>query len=118
LTDRTQAVRPLPEVVAAAVAGGARAVVLREKDLPRPDRAALAARLRPLLTRAGGVLLCASDAAIAADGVHLASGDPLPVPRPPLVGRSCHTGDDVARAAREGADYATLSPVAASASKP
>jgi thiamine-phosphate pyrophosphorylase len=33
-------------------------------------------------------------------------------------GRSCHSVDDVARAAADGAGYVTLSPVFASASKP
>jgi thiamine-phosphate pyrophosphorylase len=34
------------------------------------------------------------------------------------VGRSCHNADEVARAAAEGCDYITLSPVFATASKP
>ncbi len=45
--------RPLVEVVAAAVAGGVRWVVLREKDLPRAERAALAAELRAILADGG-----------------------------------------------------------------
>ncbi len=35
LTDRRLAARPLLEVVARAADGGARAVILRERDLPR-----------------------------------------------------------------------------------
>ena len=48
LTDRRQseaAGRTLPETVAAAVNAGARAIVLREKDLPPPERRELAEAL-------------------------------------------------------------------------
>ncbi|MCB1259274.1 MAG: thiamine phosphate synthase, partial [Acidimicrobiales bacterium] len=57
LTDRTL-VPPgssLVDTVAAAVAGGARGVVLREKDLPRAERAALAAQLAAVLAPVAGV---------------------------------------------------------------
>lgn len=121
LTDRHQAApRPLVEVVAAAVEGGARSVVLREKDLSRPERARVAAELRAVLTAAGGVLLVASDTTIVADGVHLAADEPFPEQpdRPRLVGRSCHDADEVDRAEAEGCDYVTLSPIFPSPSKP
>ena len=55
-TDRAQARRPLEEIVAGAVDGGARTVVLREEDLPDGERAALAAALRALLEPVGGTL--------------------------------------------------------------
>ncbi len=117
LTDRRQCTRPLPDVVAAAVDGGARLVVLREKDLPDGERAALAGRLHAVLAPAGGLLLLAGPTA-GPDGRHLAAADPMP-PRPAgLVGRSCHDGGEVAVAAAEGAHYATLSPVFPSLSKP
>ncbi len=119
LTDRTQTDgRPLVEVVRAAVAGGARAVVLREKDLPRPERARLATALRAVLAEVDGILLAASDTGLDTDGVHLAANDPFPKVRPRIVGRSCHRPDELRRAAREGCTYATLSPIFASASKP
>src|SRR5439155_83790 len=62
LTDRRQAARPLTEVVSAAVDGGARSVVLREKDLPRSSRLALAPALgvpglAQLVARTGKPLL-------------------------------------------------------------
>lgn len=110
--------RPLVEVVAAAVDGGARAVLLREKHLPVEARAALAAELAALLRPVGGLLLVASDAGIAADGVHLAAADPFPDPAPAIVGRSCHTRADVTAAAAEGCRYATISPIFPTASKP
>jgi thiamine-phosphate pyrophosphorylase len=116
-TDRRQARRPLPDVVAAAVDGGARTVVLREKDLPDGERAALAARLRPLLARAGGRLLLAGGQA-GPDGQHLAAADPWPAAPHGLIGRSCHDAGELAAAETEGCAYATISPVFASTSKP
>ena len=115
LTDRTlTGGRPLVEVVRAAVDGGADTVVLREKDLPHRERAALAARLRQFVP----TLLVASDPTIDADGVHLAATDSLPAAGPAILGRSCHSATELAAAAAEGCRYATLSPVFASASKP
>ncbi|SFL80709.1 thiamine phosphate synthase [Geodermatophilus ruber] len=116
LTDRTRCDRPLRDVVAAAVDAGARAVVLREKDLPADERAALAAELRAVLDPVGGVLVQAGPGG--ADAVHLAAADPFPDPRPRLVGRSCHSAGELARARAEGCDYAFLSPVFPTASKP
>lgn len=118
LTDRHQATRPLVDVVRAAVNGGARAVVMREKDLPRPERARLANQLRPIVADAGAVLVVASDPTIPADGVHLAARDHLPAARPALVGRSCHSPAGLRAAAEEGCDWATLSPIFPSPSKP
>jgi thiamine-phosphate diphosphorylase len=118
LTDRTQtAGRPLLDVVTAAIAGGARAVVLREKDLAARARAELASALAAVLRPVDGMLLVASGPATA-DGVHLAGADPFPVPAPPVVGRSCHSGAELRDAAVEGCAYATLSPIFRSASKP
>jgi thiamine-phosphate pyrophosphorylase len=152
VTDRRQAAeaagRGLVDVVTAAVEGGADTVLLREKDLPRNDRARLAAALLGVLAPAGGALLVASDVALAqsvgAAGVHLAAADAWPDPagrsffepeRPvgdhlgskkrqagaserPVVGRSCHSVDELRAAQGEGVDYATLSPIWATDSKP
>ncbi|MGR7024659.1 thiamine phosphate synthase [Geodermatophilus sp. URMC 62] len=119
VTDRTQAAGPLTEVVAAAVDAGARAVWLRDRDLPPAERRALAAGLRAVLDPVGGLLVWGG-AAGAPEGtaVHLRAADPFPAVRPPLVGRSCHSAAEVARAADEGCDWVTLSPFAPTASKP
>jgi thiamine-phosphate pyrophosphorylase len=108
------------------VGAGAPAVVLREKDLPPPERLAIARRLRTITASAGAALVVASDVALArevgADGVHLAARDPWPEPagsgRPLRVGRSCHSVGDLLAVAAGGGDYATFSPVFATASKP
>ena len=119
LTDRTQCAGPLSGTVAAAVEAGARAVVLREKDLPLRDRAALAAELDAVLAPVGGVLVWAGAAgSTGAAAVHLAADDHLPEPRPALVGRSCHSREEVAAARAEGCDYVTVSPVFPTTSKP
>ncbi len=119
LTDRTQCSGPLLEVVSAAVDGGARAIVLREKDLPEEERDRLSARVRELLTPVGGLLIRAGAVLRGgADGLHLAAADPFPSHRPALVGRSCHSATELRAARAEGCDYAMVSPVFATASKP
>lgn len=125
LTDRHQAARlGLVATVAAAVIGGVRAVVLREKDLSRPHRVDLGCALVELLAPVGGTLVVAGDdmdlaRSIGACGLHLAAADPFPAERGELlIGRSCHNVEELQAAATEGADYATASPVFASLSKP
>jgi thiamine-phosphate pyrophosphorylase len=124
LTDRGQAAavgRSVPATVADALDGGPFDVVVREKDLPRQQRAALVGQLLELLAPVGGRVLVASDAALAhrlgAHGVHLAAGDPWPDVAFAVVGRSCHDAGEVGRAVAR-ADYVTVSPVFATASKP
>jgi thiamine-phosphate pyrophosphorylase len=120
LTDRSQCASTLVATIASAVERGARAVVVREKDLPEPERAALVKELRAILDAAGGLLLVAGKhgPGLSGSAVHLSSVDEFPAPRPALVGRSCHTAAEVARASDEGCDYVTVSPVYPSASKP
>lgn len=124
LTDRRASRLGLVATVAAAVDGGARAVVLRERDLDRGSRQELAVALRKVLAPVGGILLLAGAdvemaRAVGAAGIHLASADPWLGDHPRLiVGRSCHNRSEVQAAADEGADYATVSPVLATASKP
>ncbi len=125
LTDRRQAAHlGLVTTVAAAVVGGARAVVLREKDLSRAERIDLGCALVELLAPVNGTLLVAGGdvglaTSIGALGIHLAAADPFPTERAGLViGRSCHDVEELQAAVAEGADYASLSPVFASLSKP
>ena len=115
LTDRRLAARPLVDVVAAAVQGGARTVVLREKDLPTAERAVLADALRPLLEAVGGRLVLAGTS-LPGDAVHLSATDAVPHPRPALLGRSCHDAASVHAAT--SCDWVTVSPVRLTASKP
>ncbi|MCW3817223.1 thiamine phosphate synthase [Micromonospora sp. DR5-3] len=116
LTDRRVARGPLPEVIAAAVGGGVRWVVLREKDLPRAERAALAVELRAILADVGGNLIVAGPDPLGGGAVHLPAAGPYPPPPVGLVGRSCHDEQELRRLTTE--DYVTLSPVFPTKTKP
>jgi thiamine monophosphate synthase len=121
LTDAAlagQAGRGLPAVLAGAVAGGLRAVVVRERHLPGDERRRLVRWVEELMAPVDGVVVVAAPGLEAHHNLHLtASGAPPPV-RPAVMGRSCHHPDELQRAAEEGCDYATLSPIFASPSKP
>ncbi|MCA8929150.1 MAG: thiamine phosphate synthase [Alphaproteobacteria bacterium] len=127
ITDRGQAGRPLPDVVAAAFDGGCRWVSLREKDLPAHDRRRLAEtlvkRAEPYKARVGVHDDVALAASLGLRALHLpAGGDVTAAKRRAdprcLIGRSCHTAEAVAAAAAAGADYASLSPIFLTRSKP
>ena len=110
--------------VDAALAGlppGLVAVHLREKGLGGRDLLALARSLGAICRARGQRLLVNDrlDVALAAgaDGVHLPSaGVPAADARrllgsAAIVGVSCHSAEDVARARDGGASYATFSPI-------
>jgi len=126
ISDRRQARRPLAAVAEAAFAGGCRWFSLREKDLPPDERRRLLGALVELGHRRGAVISAHEDLepvlATGADGVHLPAGaDPAAArARFPggFFGVSAHSSDEAAAALRAGADYVTISPVFASASKP
>lgn len=133
LTDRRSvpAGRTLLGTIRAAVEAGARAVVVRERDLPSAQRAALADACDRLMDVVGGVCIVAdpdprSAVGTPSDGLHmraasrlhLRAASRLPAVRPDLLGRSAHSLAEVVRAATDGLDYVTVSPVAPSPSKP
>jgi thiamine-phosphate pyrophosphorylase len=127
VTDRHQAAVPLDDIVAQAAAAGARWIWLRDRDLPAAERRDLAQRLLAVARSHGAKLSVGGDvelaAEIGADGVHLSAGAATAAARArlgqrALIGVSAHHDADVAAAAAAGADYATLSPIFASASKP
>ena len=115
LTDRTQLPpgRDLVETVRACAAAGLRQVVVREHDLEPVVRRRLVADLV-----ADGELTVLSSRVPVEDahGLHLAADQERPGAG--WFGRSCHDLAQLRRSADEGAGYATLSPFAASASKP
>ncbi|WP_433127330.1 thiamine phosphate synthase [Micromonospora sp. CA-240977] len=116
LTDRLVARGALDKVVAGVVAGGVRWVVLRERDLPRVERAALAADLRAILADVGGTLVVAGPDPLGGDAVHLPAAGPYPPPTHGVVGRSCHHRTELNRLTTE--HYATVSPVWPTKTKP
>jgi thiamine-phosphate pyrophosphorylase len=123
ITDRRLA-PDLPRRVTAALRGlPARtvAVHLREKDLGGRELLALALAVGKACAEAGQLFLVNDrlDVAIlvGADGVHLpAAGVPVADARKllgpaKLIGRSCHSRDEVDAARAAGANYATFSPI-------
>jgi thiamine-phosphate pyrophosphorylase len=119
--------RELSAVIHEAARGGVELVVLRERALADTDWCELVARLEPL--RRAGLRVVASRRldlarALALDGVHLAA-DAVPVADArawlgpdALIGYSAHGGAEARRAGKDGADYATLSPIWPTDSKP
>jgi thiamine-phosphate pyrophosphorylase len=137
----------LVDVAAAAVGAGTRTILLREKDLPPAERTLLAKAIAELLAPVEGTLLVAGDArlagAVGAAGLHLSANQPIPpIERAPeerhgrrspgagsegakarraggqlVVGRSCHSVDDLRCAHASGLAYATLSPIWTTTSK-
>lgn len=128
ITDRTQtAGRELPAVVADALAGGVRAVQLREKDLSSRHLFDLALTLRQL-TRSHNSHLLINDRldialAVGADGVHIGAGS-IPVEHArrilgpqALIGYSAHSVAEAVRAEKNGASFVTFGPVYPTPSK-
>ncbi len=120
--------RPLVEIVAAAIRGGADAVQLREKEAPARAQLALGRRLRDL-TREAGVLFIVNDradlaVALDADGVHVGQDDLPPdvarriVGPERIIGVSAGTLDEALAARDAGADYLGVGPIYATATKP
>lgn len=114
------------QILDAVIAGGARIVQLREKNLPKRDLYELARAFRRRCSEAG-VFLMINDhldiaLAVEADGVHLGQDDlPLAVARklaPDLViGSSTHNLQELQDAQAQGADVVNLGPVFATRTK-
>lgn len=105
-------------------AAGIDFIQLRAKPLGGRALYELAGRCRSAVTGPTRLIINSRmDIALAtgADGVHLPSaGLPVSATRSlgiRLVGRSCHSVDDVRNAASDGADYVVLGPVFATRSK-
>lgn len=115
------------ELVAAAIAGGATMVQLRDKDLSTLAQYELGRRLRELTRRTGTTLIVNDrvDLALAidADGVHLGQDDlPASAARAMLgpdriVGVSDGNPDEYELVQREGADYLGVGPFAQTGTK-
>jgi thiamine-phosphate pyrophosphorylase len=127
ITDRRQARMPLEALAAALFAGGCRWLSLREKDMPAAERLGLLRRLVALGKGLGAVVTVHDDldaaAAAGTDGIHLSAHASARIARArlggaALIGQSAHGEEEARRAAEEGADYVTLSPIFTTASKP
>lgn len=127
VTDRRQARRPLPDVVAAALKAGCRWISIREKDLPADEQVLLARSLISITRRQGAKLTVHGDATLAAaagaDGVHLPAGsDPAAaralLGRQKLIGVSIHTVTEAENIDPSSVDYVLAGPAFETASKP
>jgi thiamine-phosphate pyrophosphorylase len=121
VSDARPALYERVERALSAAEPGRVALLLREPGLPTRPLLELAGALRRL-TEARGTHLLISDRldialAVRADGVHLPElGFPPAVARDvlgeqALIGVSRHSREGLCEAARQGADYATLSPL-------
>lgn len=121
--------QPLVDMVAAAIAGGARVVQYRDKYASRAQRQQEAAALAALCQSRGVCFLVNDDVEIAlavnADGVHLGQGDTqLRQARERLgpdhiIGVTCHDQLALAHAAEaDGADYVAFGRFFPSLTKP
>ena len=126
VSDRKLAVRPLPQVLAEAVAGGCRWIMLREKDLPEEELEQLLGQVLAALAGAEVSVMVNTATALAKRfhlaGVHLPADQSLQADRESLgsaflLGQSAHNLAAVLAAERQGADYVTLSPIFPSISK-
>jgi len=122
VTDRKQVGgRDLVAVLAQALAGGVRAIQLREKDLDTIQVYRLGERLLSMTRKVGAALIVNDrvDVAMAlgADGVHLTRKSLPPkearalVGSETLLGISCHSLADVQEAIEGGVDYLVLGPI-------
>ena len=126
ISDRSQATRPLIEIAAAAFRAGCRWFSLREKDLPTEERRDLLRALVALGHRFDATLTAHDDieaaVATAAAGVHLPGDSDVAAARQRLpsglIGVSAHSPQEAAAQLAAGADYATLSPIFLTESKP
>jgi len=114
------------ERIARAIEAGERLLQLRLPQWSHEEVRAFAASLLPVARKHGAQLLLNADiegAQMLGIGVHLtgaqlAALDERPLPLLQVVGASCHDAAQLAQALRLEADFATLSPVMATASHP
>jgi thiamine-phosphate pyrophosphorylase len=127
ITDRSQAVKPLPEMLDAAFAAGCRWASLREKDLSATAQIALAKILLPIARLWRARLTLHGDPAVAKaagfDGVHLAAGGDVAAARAALgpqalIGLSIHSVEEAHTLDAAPLDYAIAGPVFVTDSKP
>ncbi|APC09402.1 Thiamine-phosphate synthase [Moorella thermoacetica] len=127
ITTKLGGGRPTLELVRGALAGGATAIQLREKELPARELVELGRAIREL-TRDAGATFIVNDRldialAVEADGLHIGQEDlPAPVARKLLgpekiLGVSAGTTDEARQAEADGADYLGVGSIFATGSK-
>lgn len=116
---------PFMVSMAKALEQGLRLIQLREKSPALPELERVALRVVTLAHAHGARVVVNADVrlaqAIGADGVHLTSAALMSLdarPQTRLVSASCHSADELAKAAELGLDYVQLSPVLPTLSHP
>jgi len=131
ITERRQG-RSHADVARAALASGARAVQLRDKEMPVRDLLTVAEELREICAKAGALFIVNDrlDVAMAsqADGVHFGPDDmPVAAARRALVGcgrrrfiigASVATVEEAQQAVADGADYVSVGSMFVTGTKP
>ncbi|MBI5044136.1 MAG: thiamine phosphate synthase [Nitrospirae bacterium] len=128
ITDRNQTGgRLLIDVVKEALAGGVKAVQLREKDLPIRELLRLAEEMRKITKETGAMLFINgrmnAAMAVEADGIHIGQSDlPVDVVRKIvgnrfMIGVSTHNIVEAKEAEKGGADFITFGPIYETPSK-
>ena len=125
ITDRTMVRGALTAALDRAFQGGCRWVMVREKDMGPNERMTLVESILRIAEPYDAKILVNSDlnAAEIAHGVHLPQGQSCSNARATLgpdkmIGVSVHTIGEAGAAASAGADYATISPIFPTKSKP
>jgi thiamine-phosphate pyrophosphorylase len=128
--DRAVAREPVSEVVALAVAAGVDWIQIRERSLEGEQLLAFAREIAAIARAATpspevfvnkridiALAIGARGVQLGYDAMSVADARAL-LGTEASLGVSCHSADDVARAAREGADYVHLAPIFEPKSKP
>lgn len=109
----------------AALAGGLRMVMVREKELPASQLLSFATEVTARCRAEGAKVVLNGSLEVAracgADGLHLPAHALMGAPARPdisLCGASCHDGAELARAAQLGLDYVVVGPVLPTPSHP
>ena len=114
------------EIARAALEGGARVIQLRDKRASDEDMIRAGIEIRRLTADFGAIFIVNDRLEVAlacdADGLHVGQEDrPAREVRPLLVGKllgvSCATAEDAARAREDGADHLGVGPIFATATK-
>lgn len=127
IADAQATTHPLEAIVKEALQAGCRWILYRDLHAPHDALASMAKELAQHCRDYGATLAISRFSnlakAIGINALHLSSQQSIREARhllgpDGLIGQSCHTEDEARKAAAEGADYITLSPIFETASKP
>ncbi|CAH1672764.1 MULTISPECIES: thiamine phosphate synthase [unclassified Chelatococcus] len=126
VSDRAQASRPLPDIAAAAFAGGCRWFSLREKDLPEDTQVALLRAIKDQAEPFGAFVSVHGSVAVAEAagvGLHLGAAADAEAVRARLgpevlIGQSVHSAAEAAAASSAALNYVVAGPAFPTTSKP